>query len=295
MKAIKLYKQLEKDFVKPSLTDDWARYMHSISDFLSENFKKRSMGLVCDNSQDINKVYTTVFPSDEVMQLILDKSETDIMLFVHHPSVWVLGKKPKIPHKTNRDIVFREMNKHLLQQFKKRRISIYNLHVPLDNYGEYSTSVTLAKALNMRPEKPFAPYFGGLCGVIAKTDIKTIKNLRKRIEKVINHNVKLYPYGKNEIRNKKVAIIAGGGNFPEEVPNIAELGINTFVTGVTRLNKNYKRSVKAHSLLRKFKINLIGATHYSTEKFACIAMCKYFKKLRLQSEFIEGKPLLTDM
>ncbi|MCK4781359.1 hypothetical protein KAS79_00320 [Candidatus Parcubacteria bacterium] len=117
MKAIKLYKKLEKDFIKPSLSDDWARYMDLISDFLSENFKKRSMGLVCDNTQDINKIYTAVFPSDEIMQLILDKNETDIMLFVHHPSIWVLGKKFKVSQKTNRAIVFREMNRNLLQQF----------------------------------------------------------------------------------------------------------------------------------------------------------------------------------
>lgn len=295
MKATQLYAKLEKDFITFDLSDDWARYMESVRDFLSANFKKRSMGLVCDFAREINKVYTAVFPSDEVMQLILNKGETDIMLFVHHPSIWVLGKKPKIPHKTNRGIVFREMNKHLLQQFKKRRMSIYNLHVPLDNYGEYSTSVTLAKALDMKPEKPFAPYFGGLSGVVAKTKVKTIKDLIRKIEQVVNHNVKLYPYGTNKIKNKKVAIISGGGNLPEEIPNIAEFGINTFVTGVTRLNKNYEPSVKAHSLLRKFKINLIGATHYSTEKFACIAMCDYFKKIGLPSEFIEDKPVLEDI
>ena len=295
MKAIKLYKQLEKDFIKSSLSDDWARYMHSISDFLSTSFKRRSMGLVCDNSKDINKVYTAVFPSDEVMQLILDKGETDIMLFVHHPSIWVLGQKSKIPHKTDRKIVFQQMKKNLLQQFKERRISIYNLHVPLDNYGKYSTSATLAKALNMKIKKLFAPYFGGLSGVVAKTNIKTTRDLAKEIEKTVNHKVRLYSYGTNKIKNKKVAIIAGGGNLPEEIPNIAELEINTFITGVTRLNKNYEPSVKAHSLLKKFKINLIGATHYSTEKFACIAICKYFKGVGLPAEFIEGKPLLTDM
>ncbi len=134
-----------------------------------------------------------------------------------------------------------------------------------------------------------------MCGVVAKTDIKTVKNLKKRIEKVVNHNVRLYSYGTNEIKNKKFAIIAGGGNSPEEISNIAELGINTFITGVTKLDKNYLPSVKAHSLLKKFRINLIGATHYSTEKFACIAICKYFERLGLPSEFIEDKPLLADM
>jgi hypothetical protein len=39
MKAVKLYAQLEKDFITPALTDDWARFMGSIADFLSNNFK----------------------------------------------------------------------------------------------------------------------------------------------------------------------------------------------------------------------------------------------------------------
>jgi hypothetical protein len=50
MNAARLYEQLEKDFITPSLSDDWANDMHPISDFLTDNFKKRSMGLVCNNS-----------------------------------------------------------------------------------------------------------------------------------------------------------------------------------------------------------------------------------------------------
>jgi hypothetical protein len=43
MNANKLYQNLEKDFITPQMSDDWAQYMNSISNFLSENFKKRSM------------------------------------------------------------------------------------------------------------------------------------------------------------------------------------------------------------------------------------------------------------
>ena len=47
MKATQLYKQLEKDFITPEMSDEWAQYMDSVADFLSDNFTKRSMGLVC--------------------------------------------------------------------------------------------------------------------------------------------------------------------------------------------------------------------------------------------------------
>jgi putative NIF3 family GTP cyclohydrolase 1 type 2 len=72
------------------------------------------------------------------MQKILDDKAEDAMLFVHHPSIWDITKAPE---------VFQQMDKNLLQQFKNKKISIYNLHVPLDNFSEYSTSVSFANAL----------------------------------------------------------------------------------------------------------------------------------------------------
>lgn len=283
MEAKQLYQQLEKDFITPEMSDDWAQYMDSVADFLSENFKKRSMGLVCDFATEINKVYTAVFPSAEVMQRILDDGTQDAMLFVHHPSIWDIRKAPE---------VFQQMDRDLLQRFKDRKISIYNLHVPLDNFGEYSTSVTLAKALGIKPEKSFASYFGASCGVFGKTEAVTVQDLKKRFQDVVRHEVSFYNYGDNEIKEGVVAVIAGGGNDVDLLEEIAEAGVNTFVTGITIKND---RSKKAHDFAEKHRINVLGGTHYSTERFACISMIDYFMKLGLPSEFIEDKPVMEDI
>ncbi len=283
MKATKLYKQLEKDFIKPELSDEWAKYMESVSDFLSDNFKQRSMGLVCDFASEISKVYTAVFPSKTVMNNILNRNETNVMLFVHHPSIWDIRKAPEI---------FQQMDRNLLEQFKERRISIYNLHVPLDNFGEYSTGMSLAKALSIKPEKPFGLYFGGLCGVFGKVDLRTVQEFKKRFESAVGHSVSLYKYGDNQIKNGTIAIITGGGNQVALLEEIAKEGVNTFATGVTVKNDHSK---KAHEFAEKNKINILGGTHYSTEKFACIAICDYFKKMGLPSEFIKDKPVMEDI
>ena len=282
MKATQLYQYLEKDFITPEMSDEWAQYMDSVADFLSENFKKRSMGLVCDFATEINKVYTAVFPSREVMQRILDDGTQDAMLFIHHPSIWDIRKAPE---------VFQQMNRDLLQQFKDRRISIYNLHVPLDNFGEYSTSVTLAKALGIKPEKSFAPYFGALAGVFGKTDSTTIQDLRKRFQEAVEHEVSLYNYGDNEIKNRTVAVVAGSG-LDETIEEIAQNNVNILITGISVKNDHSK---KAHEFAEKHRINILGGTHYSTERFACISMVDYFKKIGLPSEFIEDKPVMEDM
>jgi putative NIF3 family GTP cyclohydrolase 1 type 2 len=89
-----------------------------------------------------------------------------------------------------------------------------------------------------------------------------------------------------------VAIAAGGGNNIEVLKEVVSEDINTFLTGVSLLNDHSRAS---HEYARANKINILGGTHYSTEKFACIAMCDYFKKLGLPCEFIEDIPVMEDM
>jgi len=283
MKATRLYAQLERDFITPTLSDEWSKYMEPIADFLTDNYKKRSMGLVCDNTTMINKVYTAVFPSDNVMQSILGKGEQDILLFLHHPSDWDLAQSPP---------GFQLMKKNLLEKFREQRISIYNLHVPLDNYSEYSTSATLAKVLGLTDLIPFFEYYGGLAVVYGKTAFNTVGEMRKKFVAVLGHRTSLYQYGADEIKNEVVAVAAGGGNIIQLHEEMAKDGVNLLVTGVT-IKNNFTQ--KTHDSATEKKINILGGTHYSTEKPACQAMRGYFQKLGLPAEFIEGTPGMADL
>ena len=282
MQASKLYQQLEKDFIFPGLSDDWARHMDPISDFLSDNFKKRSMGLVCDFTPTINQVYTAVFPSRPVMEKILADDAREALLFVHHPSTWDIRKEP----------VFQLMDRDLLKKFKENKIAIYNLHVPLDNYSEYSTSVTFARALGIKAEQAFVPYFGALCGVWGRTDLKNLIELKERFEKAVHHKVSLYPYGGEILKNDKIAVVAGGGNDLDTLQELLKEKINVLITGITAQNEHSK---EAHEFAKKNKISLLGGTHYSTEKFACEKMVDYFRKAGLKAEFLPDQPVLADL
>lgn len=245
MEATKLYEQLEKDFISPELTDDWKDQVDPIADFVCDSYKNRFMGLVCDNTQIVNKVYTSVFPSNKVMQSVLDKNETDIMLFAHHPAIWDIRKSPQ---------VFQTMDINLLKQFKDKKISIYNLHVPLDNFNDYSTSVTLARKLNIKIEKKITPYYGALCGVIGKTDFKNIQELKKQFELIVGHQVSFYQNNGEEIKDQKIAVVAGGGNDLEIIKEVFNEGINTFITGITIQNDHSKL---AHGFAKENKINIL--------------------------------------
>jgi len=283
MKSKKVYAMLEKDFILPGLSDDWAQHMSLISEYLSDNFKKRSMGLVCDFNEETRKVYTAVFPSKKVMERILRDKATDAMFFVHHPSIWDIRKAPE---------VFQQMDRNLLDRFKQNRVSIFNLHVPLDNFSEYSTSVTLAEELGVSIQSQFAPYFGSMCGVFGSSSCKTVNELKARLESALGHKAVLYDYGDDGIKDRRVAIIGGGGNEKPSLKEILDAGINTFVTGITAKNSH---SAEAHEFAEENGINILGGTHYSTEKFACIKMCKYFEKAGLPAEFLPDEPVFEDM
>jgi len=108
----------------------------------------------------------------------------------------------------------------------------------------------------------------------------------------VGHEVKLYNYGSNAIAWEKIALVAGGGMDTEMLKEIAAEGINTLVTGVTVLNDFSK---ERHDFAKEHGINIIGGTHYSSEKYACIAMCDYFETLELKAEFIADEPCMADL
>jgi putative NIF3 family GTP cyclohydrolase 1 type 2 len=282
MNSRELYQKLDKEFELDRCRDDWSEM--KFNEFISNNFKRRYMGILVDNSEEIESVFTSVFPSDHVLNTVLKRERQNILLFTHHPMIWDIRNAPN---------AFVDMNTKLLQGFKEKKDSIYTLHVPLDKNGKYSTAVNLAEALGIVEKEEFFEYFGVNVGIIGSTELNTVEQLAEKTASIVGHKVKLWKYGNDQIKDNKIALVAGGGNIDSVHQELHGLGVNTVITGVTALN-NHSR--KAHETAKEKGINIIGATHYSTEKFACIAMCNYFwNYLGLSSEFIEDKPVLADM
>jgi len=257
--------------------------MKGVEEYLSDNFKKRSMGIVCDFAKEIDKVYTAVFPTKEILKKVMDYGAKNAMLFLHHPCIWDIRKAPK---------VFYQMDIDMLEKFKKSRVSIYNLYVPLDNHSEYSTSNTLVKALDIEVIEPFAHYSGAINGVIGTTKCVNLIDLNKKLSSALGHQTKCYSYGDSNIKDGKVAVIAGGGNDIIFLKEMVENGVRVLITGISSENDRY---AKIYEFEIENNISLLGGTHYSTEKFAYIKMCNYFEQFGLKSEFIEGEAIYEDM
>ena len=283
MESRDIYNRLKSDFIKEGITDlNWAAKMPDLDKYLYDDFKQYGMGLMCDFTDRIDRVYTTVFLSDKVLSKVLSDNTNNAMIFSHHPTNW--------------DIEYHNGNyaasEEYIPELRDRNISIYVLHHPLDNFGEYSTCKTLADSINLSIERPAFLYCGALCGVIGTVDYSNIRELHKQYSKTMGHETSLYQYGSDNIQGEKIAVCPGGGNASFVINEMLSNNIRILVTGVTIVNDYSKET---HKLEKENHINVLGGTHYSTEKFAPMAMCKYFKDLGLPSEFIDDNPKLYDL
>lgn len=286
MDSRSLYRRLELDFNLKDMKDDWS-FMSLDNDFIFPEFKSRYMGLVADNTEHIRKVYTATFPDKAVIDEIFRRNETDVLLFAHHAMGYIASDE---------GFPFHDIPLDYLKEMKKRRISFYMLHTPLDQYGEYSTSVSLAKALGLRIAEPFCRYDEHTqAGVICRTDMSSVLELQDLVSRTVGHDTKLYPYGEPSIKDGRVAIAAGGGSYPFVITELAQKDVHCYITGFTKPLPHFEPTLAFHRLARDHGVNVIGATHYSTEKFSCMAMTGYFAKAGVPAEFLEGTWYLEDL
>jgi len=286
-----LYNKLDIDFkVNDIGCEPWE--IDTIKEYVTENFLEHNEGIMLDNSKEINKVYSVTFPDTNLLKRILDKGEQDILVFSHHAQTWQFG---------NGEDVMVNLPTEILDEMKEKRVSLYSIHIPLDNVSKYSTSVTFAKKLNIKDEKNAFEYLNALTGLFGKTDYSNVYEFSNFIESIIGHKTKVYNYGTSDILNNTVAVVAGCGNEVEVIEELKDNHVNTLVTGFsTNLENNPEHgcaedAIAAHKCAQGNKINIIGTTHYSSEKFACMEMIKYFEKLCIPSEFMEGHHNLKDL
>jgi putative NIF3 family GTP cyclohydrolase 1 type 2 len=281
MKTSTLYNRLEDDFDLPHCRDEWSKWMQ-LTDHYTANFRQRSMGLMLDNAPEIHRAFTAVFPSARILDRLLQSDARDCLLVLHHAMHWDIRQEP----------AFTAISPAHLDALRERRISLYVMHTPLDRSGPFSTTNTLATALEIDKTADFFEYFGWPCGVIGTTACRTTGRLARTAAATVGHRVRIWPYGDDLIDGGRVALVAGGGNDPDVYPDLITQGIHTFVTGITARNEH---SRAAHDLARRHRINVIGLTHYSSEKFACIALCEYFARMDLACSFLPDEPVLEDM
>lgn len=285
MKAKKLYENINEDFETAKYHDEWGNFLKD-NEFINPDFKEGYIGIMLDNSEEINKVYTSTFPDTIILDELLHRGETDILLFSHH----AMGYDPN-----HEGLPFYNIPVEYLKELKARRISFYVLHIPLDKNGDYSTSMSLARVLQLPVESEFCEYLGCKVGIICKTSFTKVTDFALYVRKIVGHEIRVRQYGDDVIENRRIAIAAGGGCIDFIGRELSDLGVNTYLTGLTKPMPSFEPGMEFHRIAEQSRINVVGATHYSTEKYACMAMEKYFAGLGVDAEFIEGIPYMEDL
>jgi len=241
------------------------------------------LGVQYHNTDFIKKIYTSTFASVEVIEEVLSRQERDVMIFSHHP----------VPPKTNENNPYPEIPTNLIKRLKDSQVSLFSYHIPLDRHNPYSPSYTLALALGLSPYDTFYFQNGVKMGELCQGDYKDIDDISSELERLFGHAVKSYCYGDAKIKNNRIAIMSGCAKNLDAYTYLYKKGVNTFITGVT--NKEISWVPAIHEQAKANGVNLIGGTHYSTEKFAPITLVQYFIGLGIPCEFIDEMPNMSDI
>lgn len=294
MKSNELIARLDQDFLIGNIFDQW----HWNFD---EEFKKRAVpkfmipshntGLMFNSTDEIHHIYTAFSPSTFVLEQIVKVGIKGVMLVVKHAFDW---------DGSSTGIGFSTFSLRDYQLIEEGQISIYSLHAPWDrnrNDTFVSTAYGFARKIGLQIEREFAeePDNPGLVlGLIGTLPVDTIDELQKSLTATLGYAVKVF---KKLDQVRKVAVVTGGGFLPSLMQEAIDLGCDTYITGIITsnaseysLNSYPKTKAKADLLL----INVVGASHYLTEKWAPQFSVPYFEQF-LPSSFIEDLSALEKL
>lgn len=250
-------------------------------DTVTDVFPKK--GIQFHNTDKIWKVYTATFANPTVIDEVVSRGEKNIMLFTHHPT----------PPKKSLTQKYAILEEEYIKKLEENEITLFSYHIPLDIYGPYAPSYTLGKALGANVYDSFYPQDGADIGALCVCGLTKASELAERLEKLLGHEIRYYNYGDDELQGGKFGILAGGASNTHIYEWLRDHGINTFVTGVTAPVVEWTQN--NHANAKKFGVNIISGTHCSTEKFAPMAMCEFFRNLGVESEFIDEEPNFGDL
>jgi putative NIF3 family GTP cyclohydrolase 1 type 2 len=110
--------------------------------FFEKDFCSRFNGLMIKGWEEVNTIFLSVFPSEEVLENFIKKSQAGDLLFLHHP-IFMSSWDPK----GNTWTFFHPIDPKTLKKIKDKQLSIYSCHAPMDTNNTIGTGVAIIEAL----------------------------------------------------------------------------------------------------------------------------------------------------
>ncbi|MFA6322450.1 MAG: Nif3-like dinuclear metal center hexameric protein [Candidatus Buchananbacteria bacterium] len=237
-------------------------------------------GLMLKNSDQVNKIYLSVFLSPEILDKIFLRQTGEALIFIHHPMEFESSGRGFLP-----------LPEKYFIEMQKRKISVYSIHTPLDIHGRISTSRSIAKLLELQSPQEYSRCSTGFAGIFGQLEDKMPFDEFIALLKII-FNLSKITYKQELPFVQKIGIIAGGGAEVEYMKETISLGCDTYLSGdylnkVQTINSKHHRA-EYEAIKDELKINLIECSHYATEKVVLEnEMQDYFQNLGLLTEYID--------
>ncbi len=247
--------------------------------YLESTFLERFHGLMVRNSQRVEKVYSIVFVSDEIVKKVLARGERDVLLISHHPLVMETSGRGFLP-----------LSERCFVEMQDRGISLYVLHTPLDVHAEISPSGALARDLGLTELERCYKVPGGYAGVYGRLPAPIEFNvLLERVSDVTGVSDVHF------IRNREMAqtiAVLGGGTNADGIRKVEALGCDALVTGTyynqvqTEIGQRYRDEFER--VKDSLEINLVECSHYASEAVVMrqdmVSLCTFH--LGVECEFV---------
>ena len=211
----------------------------------------------------VDRAYLLVFPHQVLLERVIagerERGSPGAVLFTHHVADFETS-----------DRGFLSIPAAQLDALRAANVAVYVLHAPLDCHPEISTSGALVDGLGLRRVGSFAPYVGGLSGVVGEQAPEPFGAFAERVRALCE----LPRLNAAQVRHVgrhvgRVAVIAGGGDDIESLTQAAETGADTFLTGTwwTPHRSEWADANRAavRTALPSIPMNLLGASHDASE------------------------------
>jgi putative NIF3 family GTP cyclohydrolase 1 type 2 len=284
MKLKELTRRLDKEFAVQSSSEDltqWAVTGHN-RDLIDPDFLEGKTGLMVSGSDTIHSVRTAVFVTDHV---VLQLSELEpCLLFSHHNFDYYEDERG-----------LQAIRPDQIEKVLHSGHSIYVAHAPLDTHPVYGTSLALAETVGITTYERFYDYFGAPAALAGITDNRDFKNFSESVrEKLKRPKVDTVEYRPHV---DKIAVVAGGGDIPDLLQEAHDMQCDTLLLGTLEHRWALPAVQESHEQFLKLnenlQLNLIGGSHFGTERPAMIRVLDLFRNFGISCEYCEDEELLN--
>jgi putative NIF3 family GTP cyclohydrolase 1 type 2 len=284
MNLDELVTRLDLEFGIASHSEDlveWAVTPENCT-FVHPDFLHHSSALMTHTPGVINTVCTSVFVTENIVRQLVRRPHS-LLLTHHHFNYFEDGRglQPIPPE--------------WLQMLREIGVSIYVAHAPLDTHRTYGTSRALAELVGTSVTLAFYDYFGAPAALVTEIPRTTFAEFAETVQgKLRRPFLTLHPHRPYA---ERIAVVAGGGDLPDLLQQAFDVGCDTLLTGTIE-NRWQIPSVqdanrKFHVLNADLHLNLIGGTHFGTERPAMVRLVELFRSWGMHAEYLEDENLLS--